>query len=345
MTKRKITTLLATGLTLAIMPSLVAAKDSITIAAWGGASQEAQRKAMFNLIEEKLGITVLEDTTSGIKDVRLQVASGSPTWDLVHQGNYSCIILDKEGKLEPLDESVLGITGIPDEMKGKGWVANFVYSTVLAWNTDTLGDNPPTEWADMWDTEKFPGRRAMRRDPAYSLEAALLADGVPMNELYPLDVDRAFAKLESLKDSVSVWWSSGAQSAQILQDGEADMVGIWNGRAQALQEEGGPVEITFNQQIILTDCWVIPKGAPNKDLAMQALAIMSSAEAQAELTKYINYGPSNLDAFELGLIPEEVAKGLPNYPDNRSKGFLLDANYWAENLDELTQRFDFFIQE
>ncbi len=338
-------TLLVAGLTLAMAPGLAAAQESITIASWGGAYQEAQRKALFNLVEEKLGITVLEDTTSGIKDVRLQVASGKPTWDIVQQGSYSCIILDKEGKLEPLDDTVLGITGIDDKMKGKTWVANIVYSTVLAWNTNTYGDNPPTQWADLWDTENFPGARSMRRDPAYNMEAALLADGVPMDELYPLDVERAFAKLESLKDNVSVWWSSGAQSAQILQDGEADMVGIWNGRAQALQAEGGAVDITFNQQMLLTDCWVIPKGAQNKDLAMKALAVMSSAEAQAELTKYINYGPANTDAFDTGIIPEDVARGLPNHPDNRSKGFLLDAAYWAENLDELTQRFDFFIQE
>ena len=128
----------------------------------------------------------------------------------------------------------------------------------------------------------------MRRHPIYNLEAALIADGVPMDKLYPLDVDRAFKKLEELKPHVLVWWDSGAQSAQILQDGEVDMVGAWNGRIQAAMKEpndkGGPLAITFNQQMLVSDCWLIPKGAPNKDLAMKAIAIMMRPEVNARIS-------------------------------------------------------------
>jgi putative spermidine/putrescine transport system substrate-binding protein len=144
---------------------------------------------------------------------------------------------------------------------------------------------------------------------------------------------------------VAVWWSSGAQSAQVLQDGEVDMAQIWNGRAQALAEEGAPISITFEQQMVLTDCWVVPKGAKNRDLAMKAIEIMSRPEVQARIALFINYGPANAEAFETEMIPEDIARGLPSHPDNVAKGFVLDANYWAEHLDELTQRFDLFIQE
>ena len=344
MSARKFTRL-AVGLAASIAPGMVLAQDSITIASWGGAYQEAQRKALFDRVEQELGIKVLEDTTSGIADVRVQVASGNPSWDIVQQDNYSCMILEKEGMTEELDDSVLGIEGIPADLKGKTWVANIVYSVIMAWNSEVYKGPAPTGWADFWDTENFPGMRSLRSSPDGVLESALLADGVPMDELYPLDVDRAFAKLEEIKPHMTVWWKSGAQSAQLLMDGESEMVGLWNGRADALQKDGAPVEITFDQQILLTDCWVIPKGSANKDMAMKAIAIMSSAEAQADLTKYINYGPSNTDAFEGDLIPEDVARALPNSPENNPKGFFLDAGYWTENLDELTQRFDFFIQE
>ena len=130
---------------------------------------------------------------------------------------------------------------------------------------------------------------------------ALIADGVPMDKLYPLDVDRAFKKLEQLKPHVLVWWSSGAQSAQVLKDGEVDMVAAWNGRIQALENEpegkGGKIKTTFNQQIIVSDSWMIPKGAPNKDLAMKAIAIMSRPEVNARISNYINYAPSNVEGL------------------------------------------------
>jgi len=328
-----------------VTPTSASAQETLTIASWGGAYQKAQRDAWFDIVEKELGIKIKEDTTAGIADVRAQVASGSPTWDIVQQGNYSCAILDKEGKTEKLDPAVLAIEGIPANMKGEGWIGNIVYAAAIAWNDEKYPDKKPQTWADMWDTKTFPGGRTMRRSPVYTLESALLADGVPMDKLYPLDADRAFKKLEEIKGDVTAWWASGAQSAQLLKDGEVDMATIWNGRAEALTQEGAPISLTLNQQMILTDCWVVPKGAKNKDLAMKALAIMSRPDVQARIALYINYGPANTDAYKTGVIKPEVAAKLPSAPENSAKGFVLDANYWADNLDEMTKRFDLFIQE
>ncbi|MBN9467213.1 MAG: polyamine ABC transporter substrate-binding protein [Bosea sp.] len=321
-----------------------AAQQTLTISSWGGAYQKAQREAWFNIVEKELGVTIKEETTSGVADVRAQVASGRPTWDLVQQGNYGCALLDKEGNTEPLTPAILGVKGIADNMKGKGWISNLVYATTLAWSDEKYRDKKPSSWADMWDTKTFPGGRTMRRSPVYALESALLADGVPMEKLYPLDTARAFKKLEAIKKDVVVWWASGAQSQQVLKDREVEMAAIWNGRAAALATEGEKVSLTFNQQMLLTDCWVVPKGAKNKDLAMKAIEIMSRPEVQARIALYINYGPANVEAFNTGIIKPEVAAKLPSSPENAKKGFVLDANYWAANLDELTKQFDLFIQ-
>lgn len=333
------------GSVLLLDPVPAKAEGTLTIASWGGAYQQAQRDAWFDVVEKELGITIKEDTTSGVADVRAQVASGSPTWDIVQQGNYSCAMLEKEGMVEKLDPAILEIEGIADNMKGEGWIANIVYSAALAWNDAKYSDNKPDEWADLWDIESFPGERTLRRSPVYNLEAALIADGVPMDQLYPLDVERAFKKLEEVKPHVAVWWSSGAQSAQVLNDGEVDMAVIWNGRAQDLAAQGAEIGITFNQQMLLADCWVVPKGAPNRDLAMKAIEIMSRAEVQARIALYINYGPANVKAFETDVIAPDIAAGLPSAPENAAKGFVLDANYWAGHLDELTRDFDLFIQQ
>jgi putative spermidine/putrescine transport system substrate-binding protein len=327
-------------------PSL--AQQSITISSWGGAFQKAQREAWFSVVEKELGITVKEDTTSGVADIRAQVASGRPTWDLSTQGIYTCGILEKEGKLEKLDPAIINDAGVPKDLKSEYWISQIVYSVAIGWRTKAFGDKKPTGWAAFWDTKTFPGQRSMRRHPIYNLEAALIADGVPTDKLYPIDVDRAFKKLEELKPHVLVWWNSGAQSAQILQDGEVDMVGAWNGRIQAAMKEGaskgGPLAITFDQQMLVSDCWLMPKGAPNKALAMKAIAIMMRPEVQARLPQYINYAPANLAAFETGLITKELAEQLPNSPQNIGKGFFLNMDWWVKNSDEMVKRFDAFVQ-
>ncbi|MGE0718022.1 MAG: ABC transporter substrate-binding protein [Alphaproteobacteria bacterium] len=322
-----------------------AAQQTITVSSWGGAYQDAQRKAWFEPAAKDLGITIKEDTTSGIADVRAQVKSGRVTWDLVQQGVNGCILAEREGILEKLDPAVVKTDGIPAEVKSDYWVANLVYSAVIAWNTKTYKDKKPEGWADFYDFKKFPGGRSMRRSPLYNLEAALVADGVDPKKLYPLDVDRAFKKMRELKPHIVAWWASGAQSAQLINDGEVDMIGLWNGRVQAVMKEGAKADLTFNQQLLLYDCWMIPKGAPNKAAAMKAMAHMLTPKAQAQLPLHINYGPANNDAFETGIIPPDIAKALPSAPVNMKSAILFDAKWWADNLDETTKRFDQFIQE
>jgi len=324
------------------------AQQSITVSSWGGAFQKAQREAWFNIVEKELGITIKEETTSGIADVRAQVASGRPTWDLSTQGAYTCALLEKEGKPEKLDPAIVSDPGVAPNLKSESWISQIVYSVAIGWRKKAF-EKTPTGWAAFWDTKNFPGQRSLRRHPIYNLEAALIADGVPMDKLYPLDVDRAFKKLAEVKPHVLVWWASGAQSAQVLQDGEVDMVGAWNGRIQAAMADksakSGELAITFDQQMLVSDCWLIPKGAPNKDLAMKAIAIMMRPDVQARLPQYINYAPANTKAFDTGLISKEKMAELPNSPENEKKGFVMSVDWWVKNTDEMVKRFDAFLQQ
>lgn len=325
-------------------------KKTLTISSWGGAFQKAQKEAWFGIVEKELNVTIKEDNTSGIADVRTQVASGKPTWDLTTQGMYSCLLLEKEGRLEPLSDEVLAVAkDVPDALKSKSCVSQIVYSVAIGWRDKAFPGKEPQGWADFWDVKKFPGQRSIRKHPIYALEMALIADGVPMDKLYPLDVDRAFKKLEQIKPHVLVWWGSGAQSAQVLKDGEVDMVSAWNGRIQALENEpegkGGKIKTTFNQQILVSDAWMVPKGAPNKDLAMKAIAIMTRAEVNARISNYINYAPANSKGYDTGVIPKEKLPALPNSPENVKKGFVQDNQWWVQNADEMVKRFDAFLQK
>ncbi|MGE0578637.1 ABC transporter substrate-binding protein [Reyranella sp.] len=342
--------LVCAALLLAASQAAAQDKKTLTISSWGGAFQKAQKEAWFGIVEKELGVVIKEDNTSGIADVRTQVASGKPTWDLTTQGAYSCALLEKEGRLEKFDDATMkALADIPKTLgRSEHCAPQIVYSVAIGWRDKAYPGKEPPGWAAFWDTKNFPGQRSIRKHPIYALEMALIADGVPMDKLYPIDVDRAFKKLEQLKPHVLVWWSSGAQSAQVLKDGEVDMVAAWNGRIQALENEpegrGGKIKTTFNQQILVSDSWMIPKGAPNRELALKAIAIMSRPEVNARIANYINYAPSNIKAYDTGVIPKEKLPGLPNSPGNFEKGFVQDVSWWVANADAMVKRFDAFLQ-
>lgn len=179
-----------------------------------------------------------------------------------------------------------------------------------------------------------------------TLEAALLADGVPADKLYPLDVDRAFRKLEELKPHVTVWWTSGAQSAQLLADGEIDMEMAWNGRVTAVIKEGAPIGYTFNQGFLQETSLCILKGAPNLGTAYKFLNAAISPDIQANFPAYIDYGPGNPAAYKTGKISPERAAQMPSSPENAAKQVLISVAWWSSPAGEEAQkRWASFIQK
>ncbi|MFK7859335.1 MAG: ABC transporter substrate-binding protein [Granulosicoccus sp.] len=298
-----------------------AQEKTVTIASWGGSYQEAQSKALFQPASAATGIVVKEETYGGMSDVRLQVQTGAVTLDIVASGSGSAARAAAEGLLEELDYDIIDVSTFYPTLKTAHCVGGDVFSTVFAWNTDTYGDTGPQSWADFWDTEKFPGKRAYRSKVAGALEPALLADGVAMDDVYTVlnseeGIERAIDKIRELKDHIDVFWSSGAQHAQLMKDGEVDMTTGWNGRFDNAKKDGANVAYNFNEALLDYDCFAIPKGAPNKETAMMFLSEISKAEYQANLPKYITYGPTNKAAYDLGVIDKAVALSLPSHPEN-----------------------------
>ena len=311
------------------------AQDKVTIASWGGSYQKAQSEALFKPAAKNTGIVVTEETYGGMSDVRLKVKAGAMTWDIVASGSGSASRAGAEGLLEPLDYGVIDVSTFYPTLKMKYCVGGDVFSTVFAWNTATYGDKGPQSWADFWDVEKFPGKRAYRGKVAGALEPALMADGVPPEKVYEVlstaeGMERAINKIRELKPHIAVWWSSGAQHAQLMKDGEVDMTTGWNGRFDVAINDGAKAAYSFNQALLDYDCFAIPKGAPNKDTAMKFLAEISKAQYQANLPKYITYGPTNKMAYEIGKIDDAVARKLPSHPDNAALQLPVDIEWYAE---------------
>lgn len=330
----KLRTTLATAAALMAGTALAQTKE-VTIASWGGSYQEAQSKALFQPAAANTGITVKEETYGGMSDVRLQVQTGQVTLDIVASGSGSAARAAAEGLLEKLDYGVIDVSEFYPTLKTDYCVGGDVFSTVYAWNTDTYGDNGPQSWADFWDVEKFPGKRAYRGSVAGALEPAIMADGVAPEDVYTVldseeGIERALNKIRELKPHIDVFWSSGAQHAQLMKDGEVDMTTGWNGRFDNAAKDGGKVKYSFNQALLDYDCFAIPKGAPNKDTAMAFLAEISKAEYQDDLPKYITYGPTNKAAYATGVIDAATAAGLPSSPDNAALQLPVSLDWYAK---------------
>jgi len=327
--------------------SLSLAQDSVTVVSFGGDYQAAERQAMYAPTAEKLGITINEDSLTGIADVRLQVQGGATSWDIVELGRQYCLSDEAETLFEPLDFSLIpNAADLGEGTSGERWVLGPVYySYVLAWSTKAYGDNPPQNWADFFDTEKFPGKRALYAQPRFMLELALRGDGVPREDVYPIDLERALDKIRSIKDDVAVFYTSHGQSVQLIKDGEVDLLVMGDGRAVAAQKDGADVQFTYNDGIIDAGCLAIPKGAPNKELAMKVINEFLAPDIQANIPAAFHYGPVNPKAYETGKITPEVAASLNSSPDNISRQLVLDSAWWAENESDVQLEWDGMLQE
>ena len=234
---------------------------------------------------------------------------------------------------------------VDQRLRAPHHVGEWTFSTVLAWNTKTV-KTPPKTWAEFWDVKKFPGKRALSANARQMLEIALVADGVPADKLYPLDLDRAFKKLEEIKPHLTLWWSSGAQSVQLLNDGEVDMLAAWNGRVQAAMDAGASANYTYNQGIFDVECFMVPKGAKNKLNAMKLINVMLAPKNQATAASLIDYGPVNPKAYDTGIIPAERLKRLPSAPENLKQQVMLDPKWYAtDDADKAFARWTTLLQK
>ncbi len=339
------------GVSLAVLGGTSAwAADQIMFVSQGGAYQKAQTVAILDPAAKKLGITINQDSSPDAWPVmKSQIATGKPIWDVVDVATGYCLRGGEQGLVEKLDFSKIpNAASMPEAYRSPYSVAYEFYSSVLGYSTKKFPDpaKAPQSWADFWDVKKFPGRRSLRNHPLATLEAALMADGVAPDKLYPLDVDRAFKKLEEIKPNITVWWTSGAQSAQLLNDGEVDMVMAWNGRVSALTTEGAKVAYTYNQGVLQSTSLCLLKGAPNLPTAISFLNEAVDPVNQANLPLHIDYGPANPKAFDTGVIKPERVVQLPSAPENAKKQALMSYEWWSSPAGEAAEkRWVSFVQK
>lgn len=338
-----LTVLLAIGMAMAACDRPQETRRPVLrVASWGGAYQAAQREAFFKPFEQEFGVTIEEAATPEYSKFYDWQQAGRAPVDVVDVETFFVMRGGQRGALARIN--------LPDSLQQnlvRGAVSPFgvatvAYADVIAWNSQAHQDWMAVDWEDFWNVQTHPGPRGLRDLPASSLEAALLADGLRPDSLYPLDVDRAFRKLDELRASTRVvLWSSGSTPIEWLTGNSVALTTAWNGRVFDAQHphtgQPLPVRMRFPDGAMIDWLWwVVPIGAENQELARQFIEFTLRPDRQAAIARLIPYGPTNQKA--LAILPDSITQRLPSSPVNMSRMVVRDNAWWAQNIDQVEER-------
>jgi len=334
---------------LAFATVTVQAAETLSVVTFGGAYEAAAKKAYFEPFTQVTGIGFsTESYDGGLAKLSAMEQAKNTTWDLIDLETNDAITACDEGLLQKIDKKSLGKTSdfIPGSISDCA-VASMVWSTVFAYDASKMKSAPNTV-NDFFDLQKFPGKRGLRKSPKVSMEWALIADGVDPKDVYkvlgtPAGVDRAFRKLDTIKQNI-VWWESGAQAPQLLADGAVVMTQVYNGRIDdAAKKDNKPFKAVWDAQVYDFEWWGIPTGAKHADAAAKFIVSASQPKPYADLSKYIAYAPPRKDAIPL--IDKTRLADLPTSPQNFKRAVQINANFWADNADQINKRFQVWLTQ
>ena len=340
--------------------------DEMTIVSWGGAYSSSQQNAYHDpYMALNPGVTIINDTSSSeaVAKLRAMNEAGNITWDVVDveaaDGIRLCdeglaMEIDPDTMLAPAPDGTSAADDFGDMLVSSCFIPQIVFSTTFGYRTDLVGDTPPTTVCAVFDTDAYPGKRSLRKNPVGNMEWALLCDGVAKGEIYdvlatPEGQEQALAKLDTIKDDV-IWWSAGADTPQLLADGEIVMGSTYNGRLFSLiAEQGQPVAMLWDAQVFDIDGWIIPAGLTPERQARALDYIMFATDTQrlADQAKYISYGPARMSSAPLvgkhATLGIDMAPHMPTDPANAKNTFLNNYEFWADYRDDIDAKFQAWL--
>lgn len=322
-----------------MLPRKAKAAERIFITSWGGSYGEFVQKHLIEPFTAETGIEAVIVNTPDLAKVKAQVKSGNTEWDVFDAVGSMLFSGAKEDLWEPLDTNIVDLSSnsIPAD-PARGGMPLYIYSGGVAWDPDRT-KNPPKNFREMWDTGTFPGRRALRTRASEMLEVALLADGVKPSEMYPLDIDRAFNSLESIKPHVRKWFDQTGQMVTLIQQNETDFTYAYTNRVRAARKAGVSIDISFDQLVNAVAYYAVIRGTPRREAAMRFLAFVARPEQQAAMAEHLSVSP----AFEGAdsLISEDARKWKADVTDPNS--IVLNDEYWGDKYGEVNKRFKEWI--
>jgi putative spermidine/putrescine transport system substrate-binding protein len=319
-----------------------ATANDLTVISFGRADRAAIAAAYIEPFAKATGVAVHSLSYDGqVTELTQMVHAGAPVWDVMQVESRTLEQGCRQGLFEKLDPLRVpaATTFIPGTLSKCG-VGIFTWAHALVYS-DRLRA-APRSWADFWDTGKYPGKRGLRRSAKYTLEIALLADGVAPKDVYATlsgeaGVQRAFRKLDQIRKD-TIWWEAAAQPAALLDAGRVSMSSGYTLWFDPAQERSHHSRIVWQQSLYDMDSWAIPAGTPRRDDAYRFIAFASSPPQQKAFSEQVTYGPTNRDALEL--LPARLAAVLPSAPPNLAGALRIDTDFWIEHGDALERRFN-----
>lgn len=262
-----------------------------TFVTWGGTYKDALVEGAIKSFTEETGVNVTIIDTPDLAKVKAQVTSGNVDWDVFDAPSTVGTAGVAEGYWEDFDEGLFN----PDDLAQaprRNLATFYSFAGGIAYDPARYPEGKhPTNFIEYFDIEKFPGRRTRFNWSSETLEAALLGDGVAPKDMYPLDIDRAFAALDRIKPSVVSWVAATPQSMTLLQTGEVDFSYSYSARVRATQANGAGLGFSFEQTINASEYIAVLKGAPNRQNAMRFVAHLLKPAVQAKTMESLAIRP------------------------------------------------------
>ena len=336
---------LALGLAAPFIANAQAQAGEVIVRNPGGAYDDTMRRVVYEPFTRATGIRVTAVAATAARLLAM-FRSGNVELDVIDAGDSVLEQLRRQNALADLDYGSWRLSkpeDIATAVKFPTRVGNLLYASVIGYSKEAFPNGHPTTWAQFWDTTRFPGPRTLADMATGSpnLEFALLADGVPMDRLYPLDMERAFRSLDRIRRSIPKFWDTGALSAQMLADKEVVLGSFWNGRVQVLIDRGAPLGLDWGQAMMEVQAVGIFRGARNATNAQRLIDFMMQPAVQAEYCRELTYGPTNNAAFPL-VPPDQLAR-MPGSPASRAVGFYKDIDWWEDNRAAVNRRWSRWI--
>ncbi|WP_307436967.1 extracellular solute-binding protein [Labrys monachus] len=326
---------------LALQSGAVSAQEKeMVMVTWGGDGTKAFEKAFAAPFAKATGIRVKSDGSGPTEGaVKAQFEGGKISWDVMDTEFFSSKTLGEKGYLGKIDYNIVK----KEKIHGSDWhdwgVANYYNTYVMVYNKKKFGDNPPKTWADFFDAEKFPGKRTLPKYMIGAPEAALLADGVSPDKLYPMDLDRAFKKIKDFMPNIVSFWGSAAESQQAVIDGEAVIGLLWGTRAQLVHRDtGGDVTFTFQDALLTPSSWsYMNKNPAGAEIANQFIAAAQDPALQIELLRLVGCSPANPAAA--AMVPEDLKPFDCMQPEHLKIMHSVDMEWYGKNYGAALDRF------
>lgn len=330
----------AAGAALVAAPAIIGtargqSRQKIVYVAYGGATQDAQIKAIIQVFEKETGIQVINASGPDVAKLKAQVMTGNIEWDVVNTIGSQAASAALEGLFEPLDYSIIDASDVLVEKK-ETIVPWYVYGGGIGFDPKRHpAGKHPRDWPQFWDVKAFPGRRGLRSRPDENIELALMADGVPAKKLYPCDVDRAFRSLDRIKPHVVKWIPETPQTVSLVQSNEVDFVFTYSGRVEAAIRQGVSMDYVYEANIVTPSYLGVPKGSKNKAAGMKLISYFMRPDLQAHFCNIMGYTPVKRAGRPL-LAPDVLAR-QPDLDDEKTA--VTDVEWWAKNFVEVNKRF------